>query len=103
MDLQLLTGLLLYGLFSPMTRAAFLDFAGAMGDAVVRYWAVEHASLMLVAVVLVHMARILVRRNRSDRSRHIVTVVLVGAALVAVAVGMPWPFIASVGRPLLPM
>ena len=34
LDLQLLLGLLLYGVLSPVTRAAFHDLGAAMGDSI---------------------------------------------------------------------
>ena len=42
MDIQLLLGLLLYFVFSPITKKAFQDFGAAMADSNLRYFAVEH-------------------------------------------------------------
>src|SRR5438477_2986272 len=55
LDLQLLLGLLLYGLLSPYTAAAMKDFGAAMRDPVLRFWVVEHLTTMVSAVVLVHV------------------------------------------------
>ena len=49
-DLQVLAGLILYVFLSPLTTAAFQDFGAAMSNGVLRYWSVEHISLMIVAV-----------------------------------------------------
>src|SRR5688500_1485578 len=49
-DLQMLLGLLLYFLLSPITRAAMQDFGGAMANSALRFWAVEHLFGMLVAM-----------------------------------------------------
>ena len=57
MDLQLLTGLVLYFFVSPITQAAFQDFGAAMKNADLRFYAVEHFLMMLIAVVLVHIGR----------------------------------------------
>ena len=55
MDIQLVLGLLLYFIFSPITTAAFSDFGAAMSNSAIRFFAVEHIMLMVVAVVLAHV------------------------------------------------
>ncbi len=62
MDLQFLIGLLLYFVLSPTTAAIRQDFAAAMRDPGARFWAVEHLGTMLVAVVMVHVGRVLARK-----------------------------------------
>src|SRR5438552_679276 len=54
-DLQMLLGLLLYLVLSPITTAILNDFGSAMRDRAARYWAVEHITLMLFAVVMAHV------------------------------------------------
>ena len=44
LDVQLLIGFLLYVVFSPMTTAALRDFGGAMGNSVLRFYAVSISS-----------------------------------------------------------
>jgi hypothetical protein len=54
---QLLLGIILY-FVSPL-----VIFSGAsMKESVARYWLVEHASMMLIAVVLITMARITAKK-----------------------------------------
>lgn len=50
MHVQLLFGLLLY-FVSPKVNLG--NFGGAMKDAISRYWTVEHALMMIIAVVLI--------------------------------------------------
>src|SRR5512133_3750282 len=57
MDLQLLTGLVLYFFLSPLTKIAMSDFGAAMKNSDLRFYAVEHFAMMLIAVVLVHIGR----------------------------------------------
>lgn len=62
---QLLVGLALY--FS----SSFVVFSGdTMKDASLRYWTVEHITLMLVAIVLITMARITVKKMTDDAAKH---------------------------------
>src|SRR5688572_33169251 len=51
LDLQMLVGLVLYFLLSPITKAALSDFGAAMGQSATRYWAVEHWIGMVVGIV----------------------------------------------------
>jgi len=99
LDLQLLLGFALYLVLSPTTKAIFGNFGAAMRDPAARYWAVEHVSLMLFAVVMAHVGRVLARKATSPaakRKRLLVCVVLSTIAMIAAT---PWPGMAS-GRPL---
>ncbi len=97
MDVQFLLGLLLYFVFSPMTR---IPMRLAMHHRVLRFWAVEHVSLMVLAVVFAHVARVRARRASNDTVRHRRTGTWVLVSLIAMLAAMPWPFLAY-GRPLL--
>ncbi len=101
MDVQLLLGLLLYGVLSPVTSAAFSNMGAAMKDPVTRFWAVEHLSLMVLAVAAVHVGSVLIRK-RSGVAPHKVALASVGVMVVGVLLAIPWPFVAA-GRPLLRM
>jgi hypothetical protein len=100
-DLQVLVGLLLYVAFSPMTQAAFQDFGTAMGNTVLRFWAVEHIFGMLVAVALAHVGRVRARRLTAPVAKHRTVAIFFGLALVAVLLTIPWPFMPA-ARPLMP-
>ena len=59
LDLQMLLGLLLYFVVSPTMAAIRENFGASMKDPVARFWAVEHITTMMVAVVVVHVGRVL--------------------------------------------
>jgi hypothetical protein len=62
---QLLLGLILY-FVSPI-----VIFSGAsMKDAIARYWLVEHSLMMLIAIVLITMARITMKKLSTDAAKH---------------------------------
>ena len=62
---QLLLGLILY-FVSPL-----VIFDGAsMKNAVVRYWLVEHITMMLIAVVLITMARVTAKKMTDAVAKH---------------------------------
>jgi hypothetical protein len=100
LDIELMLGLVLYAGVSPFTSQAFADFGAAMGDAVMRFWAVEHPFGMLIAVSLAHIARVRVRRAAGDSGRFKVAALLFGLALVVILLSIPWPWM-DAGRPLI--
>lgn len=98
LDVQLLIGLLLYFALSPITQTALQDFGGAMGQSVMRFWAVEHLAGMTIGLVLAHVGRVRIRRTAEVR-RHRTAAIFFGLALVAVLMSIPWPGMPA-GRPL---
>lgn len=100
LDLQLLVGLTLYLILSPLTRLAFDDFASAMRNTELRFWAVEHPFGMLVAVALAHVGRVRIRKSTNDARRHDLAAMFFLLALVALLVSSPWPGLPN-GRPLV--
>lgn len=91
-DLQLLVGLLLYFVFSPITTGAFKDFGAAMKNDHTRFFLVEHLPVMILAVVLIHIGA--ARARRINRARP--AAIYYTIALVLMALAIPW------WRPLLP-
>ena len=91
LDLQILLGLLLYFVFSPLTKAALGDFAGAMKDPLMRFWSVEHVFGMIVGVALAHAGMSRARRAATDAQRHRRVAVYFILALLAILAAIPWP------------
>lgn len=99
LDLQLVLGFLLYFALSPTTAAIFNDFGAAMRDPVARFWAVEHLTAMLVAIILTHMGRILARKAQTPEAGRIRLLVCFGLATLLIIFMTPWPGMRA-GRPL---
>ncbi|MBK7877473.1 MAG: hypothetical protein IPJ77_17355 [Planctomycetes bacterium] len=91
LDLQLLVGLILHFALSPVTQNAMSNMGAAMKDPELRRWTVEHPTLMLVAIVVVHVGSALRKRCESDGLRHRWSAITLGAALALILIGMPWP------------
>jgi hypothetical protein len=96
LDLQFVIGLLLFAVFSPLTRQAFSDVGGAMRDAPVRYFLIEHPVIMLAAIGAAHVGAVKVRRATTDAERFQSASVWLGLSLAALAGFIPW------ARPLIP-
>jgi hypothetical protein len=99
LDLQMLLGLLLYVVLSPTIAAIRQDFGAAMRDPVARFWAVEHISLMVVAVIVAHVGRVLVRKARTPGAKRTRMIITYTVATVAIVAAIPWPGFRA-GRPL---
>ena len=91
LDLQVLLGLLLYFVFSPLTKAALSDFGGAMSDPLMRFWAVEHGFGMIIGVALAHAGMSRARKAATDTMRHKRVAVFFILALIAILAAIPWP------------
>jgi hypothetical protein len=99
LDLQLLLGLLLYLVVSPNMAELRAHFGEAMQNAQLRFWAVEHLTAMLAAVVLAHVGRVLARRAATPGAKRARLMVCFGLATILIIIGMPWPGL-PYGRPL---
>jgi hypothetical protein len=100
LDTQFLIGLLLYAWLSPITRVVFADFGGAMRNAGLRFWAVEHLVGMVIAIALAHVGRVKIRKAAGDSRRHTLAAIFFGIALIVVLASIPWPGMPA-GRPLI--
>jgi hypothetical protein len=99
-DIQFLLGLLLYAWLSPITRVAFADFGGAMRNAGLRFWAVEHLLGMVIAVALVNVGRAKIRKAVGDSRKHRLALIFFGLGLIIMLASIPWPGMPA-GRPLI--
>ncbi len=97
-DVQLLIGLLLYFVWSPVTKNARENMSAAMHNPELRFFAVEHAASMLIAVALVHIGKILANKSKAPRSQHGRAMICFGLALVLMVWMTPWPM-SHVPRP----
>ena len=94
LDLQLLLGVLLYFVVSPNMKAILDNFGGAMKDPALRFWAVEHTTAMIAAIVMAHVGRVLARKASTSTAKRTRLLICFGLTTVLILVGMPWP-----GRP----
>lgn len=88
---QLLIGFLLY-MVSPIVNSALSDMGAAMKDKMMRFYAVEHISIMIVAILLITIGNAMAKRttNDSDRFKKIFIYFFIGLLLILVSI--PWPF-----------
>ena len=90
MDLQLLTGLVLYFFLSPVTKLAMSDFGAAMKNSDLRFYSVEHFAMMLIAVVLVHIGRAKSKKAKTDSAKFKTATIFFLIAFVVMLAAIPW-------------
>ncbi len=93
-DIQLVLGLILYftGMWFDSLKG---DMGALMKDPImrpIRFFAVEHALMMIIAWLLVHVGRSMVKRADTDAQKHKRTLIFFGIALIIILAMIPWPF-----------
>lgn len=101
LHLQVVLGLLLY-VTSPLMKGIFADFGGAMKSASLRFWAVEHITMMLLAAVVAHVSFVMSKKHELDRKRFQYAAMGFILAMLLILAAIPWPFRDAIARPLLP-
>jgi len=98
-DIQLLLGLILYYTNSWFERLK--DIGNNMKDANNRFFTMEHGLLMIIALILVHIGRVSVKKAATPAAKHKRTVLFFGLAIILILAAIPWPFREAIARPLL--
>src|ERR1700694_2357595 len=89
LDVQMLLGLLLYFVVSPNMAEIRANFGAAMKDPAARFWAVEHITMMVGAVIAVHVGRVLARKTASDDAKRMKLFVCFGIATALMFLAIP--------------
>jgi hypothetical protein len=97
--LQLLTGILLYFFYSPVTQQALADFGASMKDKSLRFWAVEHFIGMVIGVVIAQVGRIAAKKASAPEQKHRKAFIYTLIAVVIILLLIPFG-IFNEARPL---
>jgi len=92
LDLQVTLGIFMYLFLSPMTSLAFQDVGAAMRSSTLRFFLIEHAFSMLLALACAHIFRVRARRATAATDKHKRAALGAGLASLCLIVGIPWPF-----------
>ena len=90
LHLQALIGLVLYFVFSPITTNAFGGDVSPMKDAGIRYWAVEHIFMMIVAVVVAQIGRSKAKKKTDSADKFKTQAIFFTIALLLILSRIPW-------------
>jgi hypothetical protein len=96
-DLQLLVGLILF-FVSPLSKAGMADMGAAMKSPVLRFFTVEHTTMAIIAIALVHIGKSKIKKAATDAQKHKLGLIFFGLALIFILALIPWPFRAALGK-----
>ncbi len=85
--IQVLLGAVLY-FISPMVQFT----SDTMKNAVTRFYTMEHATLMLLAIILITIGYSRSKRADSVAGKHKAISIFYSIALLLILAGIPWPF-----------
>jgi hypothetical protein len=97
MDIQLLVGLGLY--FSGVWFERLKHLADNMKDANLRFFTMEHEFMMILAWILVHVGRVVVKKAPLSSVKFKRSLLFFGITLLLILIATPWPFREAVARP----
>ena len=71
---------------------------GNMKDSQIRFFTVEHSTLMIIAIVFITLARIRSKKAATDAAKFRMLMIFSLIALVTILLAVPWPF-SPIARP----
>ena len=66
-------------------------FGEVMKDPVSRFYAIEHTTGMLIAIILIHLGYSYGKKNVPDSQKHKRILLFFGLALLIILISIPWP------------
>lgn len=89
--IQLVLGVILY-MISSAVQSAIANMGAAMKNADLRFWAVEHLSMMLLAIAILTIGHIKAKKATTDGDKFNTQFVWFGVGLLIILLAIPWPF-----------
>ena len=97
--LQLILGLALYLFCSPFVSLDLENFKTTVSNPIMRFWTLEHPIMMILFVILIQVARIIVKKTTDPLKKHKKNLTFLLICVFILIAGSPWPF-SKVQRPL---
>jgi hypothetical protein len=94
-DMQVLWGLVLYFLFSPISPQLVANFGEAMKSPFIRYFGLEHVVIMLVGLILAHVGRAISRKAKDAVGKHRAAAIGYTFSILVILSAIPWPFLSN--------
>lgn len=98
--IQLIIGLWLY-FISPIVNYFLHNFQKAIHERQIRFFGMEHITMMLIAVILITIGSVKTKRKISDVEKFKCMTIWYTAALLIILSSVPWSFSPLISRPLL--
>jgi len=96
--IQLVIGLWLY-FISPIVSYFLSHFATAVHEREIRFFGMEHITMMITAIVIITIGSALAKRKIADKVKYRTTAIWFTIALLVILFSIPWSFSPLVHRP----
>jgi|ERR1043165_3562263 hypothetical protein len=97
--IQLVLGLMLY-FISPIVTYFLQHFKEAMHDRELRFFGMEHITMMLTGIVIITIGSVLAKRKPTDRQKFKTMAIGFTFGLLVILSSVPWSFSPLISRPL---
>jgi len=99
LNVQFLLGLIL--IFAGPVRTYYANMGATMKDSMMRFFAIEHPFMMLLAVIVAQVGFSLSKRAGADRAKFLRATICYTISAILIFAAIPWPWM-KVGRSLFP-
>lgn len=96
--IQLVLGVWLY-FISPVVSYFLNNYRDAVHEGQIRFFGMEHITMMLVAITLITIGSAKAKRKSTDREKFRAMAIWFSVALFVIFVSIPWPFLPFAPRP----
>jgi len=97
--IQLVAGIWLY-FISPIVSYFLHNFKEAVHDRVIRFFGMEHVTMMLIAIILITIGSAKAKRKTTDSEKFKTMAIWFTIGLVIILSSIPWSFSPLTSRPL---
>jgi len=95
---QLMLGIWLY-FISPLVAYFLHNFGTAVHERAVRFFGMEHITMMLVATIIITIGSDKAKRKKTDREKFKTMAIWFTVALLIILSSVPWSFSPLISRP----
>jgi len=96
--IQLILGVWLY-FISPIVNYFLHNFSTAVHERAIRFFGMEHVTMMLIAITLISIGSAKAKRKPSDREKFKTMAIWYSIALLIILSSIPWSFSPLISRP----
>ncbi|MEN7551473.1 hypothetical protein AAG747_26385 [Rapidithrix thailandica] len=96
--IQLLIGLWLY-FISPLITYFFQNFGEAVHQREIRFFGMEHSSMMFIAILIITIGSAKAKRKAADKEKFKTMALWFTAGLLFILLNIPWAFSPLTSRP----
>ncbi|MBD8490603.1 hypothetical protein IFO69_17755 [Echinicola sp. CAU 1574] len=100
LHLQFTIGALLYFL-SPIIRYFYQHYNEAVHERQIRFFGMEHSSMMFLAVFVISMGVSLAKKKDEDQKKFKILGICYTVGILLILINIPWPFSPFAARPYL--